>query len=189
MLRRRNQTKTIETTSEALSLANNPDLPPLMNPTMLEASDDLTNLSHLNEPAGMTSVSSGGAALIDLPSPPSHTITVFAEGDIHIQWYCFDSNKSLCSSRFSICSWYGTSICGKAQGDAGSASVCNCGGGLCVSIQHRVRDAFLTSLVICYEVGRTRQLSCRESPVPAKLSARSTSCDILQRENPQINLQ
>ncbi len=28
-------------------------MPPLMNPTMLEASDDLTNLSHLNEPAGM----------------------------------------------------------------------------------------------------------------------------------------
>ena len=28
------------------------DLPPLMNPAMLEASDDLTNLSHLNEPAG-----------------------------------------------------------------------------------------------------------------------------------------
>ena len=27
-------------------------LPPLMNPSMLEASDDLTNLSHLNEPAG-----------------------------------------------------------------------------------------------------------------------------------------
>lgn len=27
-----------------------------MNPTMLEASDDLTNLSHLNEPAGMTIV-------------------------------------------------------------------------------------------------------------------------------------
>jgi myosin heavy subunit len=25
-----------------------------MNPTMLEASDDLTNLSHLNEPAGMS---------------------------------------------------------------------------------------------------------------------------------------
>lgn len=24
-----------------------------MNPAMLEASDDLTNLSHLNEPAGM----------------------------------------------------------------------------------------------------------------------------------------
>jgi myosin-5 len=58
-VRPHNQTKTIEATSEALSLANNPNLPPLMNPTMLEASDDLTNLSHLNEPAGMASVSSG----------------------------------------------------------------------------------------------------------------------------------
>lgn len=47
------QTKTIETTAEALAEDNNPKLPPLMNPTMLEASDDLTNLSHLNEPAGI----------------------------------------------------------------------------------------------------------------------------------------
>lgn len=46
------QTKTVETTLEALSEDNNSNLPPLMNPTMLEASDDLTNLSHLNEPAG-----------------------------------------------------------------------------------------------------------------------------------------
>jgi len=27
-----------------------------MNPSMLEASDDLTNLSHLNEPAGMDDI-------------------------------------------------------------------------------------------------------------------------------------
>ena len=47
------QTKKIETTEEELAEANNSKLPPLMNPTMLEASDDLTNLSHLNEPAGM----------------------------------------------------------------------------------------------------------------------------------------
>jgi len=46
------QTKKIETTEEELAEANNSKLPPLMNPTMLEASDDLTNLSHLNEPAG-----------------------------------------------------------------------------------------------------------------------------------------
>ncbi|EDN90804.1 hypothetical protein SS1G_00204 [Sclerotinia sclerotiorum 1980 UF-70] len=45
------ETKSIETTEEALTEANNASLPPLMNPTMLEASDDLTNLSHLNEPA------------------------------------------------------------------------------------------------------------------------------------------
>ena len=38
----------------ALQDDNNASLPPLMNPAILEASDDLTNLSHLNEPAGMS---------------------------------------------------------------------------------------------------------------------------------------
>jgi len=47
------QSKTIETTQDELQLDNNPNLPPLMNPAMLEASEDLTNLSHLNEPAGL----------------------------------------------------------------------------------------------------------------------------------------
>jgi myosin heavy subunit len=46
------QTKTVEVSVEGLQSGNDPNLPPLMNPTMLEASDDLTNLSHLNEPAG-----------------------------------------------------------------------------------------------------------------------------------------
>ena len=46
------QEKTIETTVAALHDDNNAALPPLMNPAILEASDDLTNLSHLNEPAG-----------------------------------------------------------------------------------------------------------------------------------------
>jgi myosin-5 len=48
------QTKTVDTT--IASLHGDPwtsKLPPLMNPAMLEASDDLTSLSHLNEPAGM----------------------------------------------------------------------------------------------------------------------------------------
>lgn len=34
----------------------NSSLPPLMNPAMLEASDDLTNLSHLNEPAVLQAI-------------------------------------------------------------------------------------------------------------------------------------
>jgi myosin-5 len=46
------QSKKLEVSLEALAKDNDPSLPPLMNPTMLEASDDLTNLSHLNEPAG-----------------------------------------------------------------------------------------------------------------------------------------
>jgi hypothetical protein len=41
------------TTLHGIQTGNDPNLPPLMNPAMLEASDDLTNLSHLNEPAGM----------------------------------------------------------------------------------------------------------------------------------------
>ncbi len=41
------------TTLAALQGDSNSSLPPLMNPAILEASDDLTNLSHLNEPAGM----------------------------------------------------------------------------------------------------------------------------------------
>ncbi|KAI1007044.1 Myosin-2 [Podosphaera aphanis] len=50
------ETKTIETTTSILAEANHPSLPPLMNPAMLEASDDLTNLSHLNEPAVLQAI-------------------------------------------------------------------------------------------------------------------------------------
>ena len=46
------QTREIKTTLADLQ-SDHASLPPLMNPSMLEASDDLTNLSHLNEPAGM----------------------------------------------------------------------------------------------------------------------------------------
>lgn len=46
------QTRVIETTEAALLSGSDASLPPLMNPAMLEASEDLTNLSHLNEPAG-----------------------------------------------------------------------------------------------------------------------------------------
>ncbi|KAK8199579.1 class V myosin-like protein [Phyllosticta capitalensis] len=48
--------KVIETNLETLSNDPNGKLPPLMNPTMLEASDDLTNLSHLNEPAVLQAI-------------------------------------------------------------------------------------------------------------------------------------
>lgn len=47
------QDKEIKVSLAALEKGTDESLPPLMNPTILEASDDLTNLSHLNEPAGM----------------------------------------------------------------------------------------------------------------------------------------
>ncbi|KAI7059455.1 myosin-2 [Hortaea werneckii] len=53
------ETKSIETTLTAMQAednANTSTLPPLMNPAMLEASDDLTNLSHLNEPAVLQAI-------------------------------------------------------------------------------------------------------------------------------------
>ncbi len=43
--------QTIESTEAALRKTHNESLPPLMNPPMFEAAEDLTNLSHLNEAA------------------------------------------------------------------------------------------------------------------------------------------
>ncbi|KAF1985982.1 class V myosin-like protein [Aulographum hederae CBS 113979] len=50
------ETKILELTDAELHDSSNPKLPPLMNPAMLEASDDLTNLSHLNEPAVLQAI-------------------------------------------------------------------------------------------------------------------------------------
>jgi myosin V len=81
------QTKKIETTLEALASDDNSSLPPLMNPTMLEASDDLTNLSHLNEPAGMLYTSREvlvDGILMEAYSPASYQAPVFPKGNIHV---------------------------------------------------------------------------------------------------------
>lgn len=48
--------KTVKVTKAALEDDKDASLPPLMNPAMLEASDDLTNLSHLNEPAVLQAI-------------------------------------------------------------------------------------------------------------------------------------
>ncbi|OJJ48770.1 hypothetical protein ASPZODRAFT_90600 [Penicilliopsis zonata CBS 506.65] len=50
------ESRVIETTQSELQLDNSSSLPPLMNPAMLEASEDLTNLSHLNEPAVLQAI-------------------------------------------------------------------------------------------------------------------------------------
>lgn len=53
LLTQRVQEKQLKLPLATLEKGSDDALPPLMNPTVLEASDDLTNLSHLNEPAGM----------------------------------------------------------------------------------------------------------------------------------------
>ncbi|KAI0199074.1 P-loop containing nucleoside triphosphate hydrolase protein [Astrocystis sublimbata] len=50
------ESKEVVVSVDALQNGNDPTLPPLMNPAMLEASDDLTNLSHLNEPAVLQAI-------------------------------------------------------------------------------------------------------------------------------------
>ncbi|KAI0503290.1 P-loop containing nucleoside triphosphate hydrolase protein [Xylaria bambusicola] len=50
------ETKEVVVSADALQNGNDPSLPPLMNPSMLEASDDLTNLSYLNEPAVLQAI-------------------------------------------------------------------------------------------------------------------------------------
>ncbi|KAK8041200.1 hypothetical protein PG994_014207 [Apiospora phragmitis] len=62
--------KKVELSVEGLESGNDPLLPPLMNPTMLEASDDLTNLSHLNEPAAPAGERWRGGSLADFGFSP-----------------------------------------------------------------------------------------------------------------------
>lgn len=54
---------------------------------MLEASDDLTNLSHLNEPAGRLYILRRvlvDGVLTEAYSPPSYQTTIFAKRDLHV---------------------------------------------------------------------------------------------------------
>lgn len=74
----------METTLAALQDDNNISLPPLMNPAILEASDDLTNLSHLNEPAGGKFWANVHRASLTRSSTPSDQAAILAKGDIHI---------------------------------------------------------------------------------------------------------
>lgn len=64
------QEKEVKIPLATLEKGSDEALPPLMNPTVLEASDDLTNLSHLNEPAGMDLVPQKPQLAVLLLTPP-----------------------------------------------------------------------------------------------------------------------
>lgn len=51
-----NKEQTFTSTLAELASTDNAELPPLRNPPMLEATEDLTNLSYLNEPAVLHSI-------------------------------------------------------------------------------------------------------------------------------------
>jgi hypothetical protein len=93
---------------------------------MLEASDDLTNLSHLNEPAGMHTSHSEMADSDTAYSAPSDQAEIFTKGDLHIFRYRPDCYESLCSSRLAICTWNGSGICWETTSQSSATFVCNC---------------------------------------------------------------
>jgi len=125
--------RTVETTLAALENDGNASLPPLMNPTILEASDDLTNLSHLNEPAGkIPPLYALLTELMKMHSPASNQAAVFAERNLHIQRHRPYSHKSLCASRVTLRSRYGPGLRRQRETIASSSSFRHRGGSLCV---------------------------------------------------------
>lgn len=114
-----------------------------MNPTILEASDDLTNLSHLNEPAGKDSLLQHHhmSLLMVGNSVTSYQAALCAKGNLHIFWNCPHCNESVCSRRLALRAWNGAGLRRQAAPDTSPAFVCNCRGGFCV------RQTFF-----CYQV-------------------------------------
>jgi hypothetical protein len=121
------QTKSVETTEAALQDGSDSSLPPLMNPTILEASEDLTNLSHLNEPAGNYQAPSFTEADADLfRSPASNQITIFPKRDLYIFRNRPDSHEPVRTSRFIIRTPDGASVCRKAACLPSTSSIRHC---------------------------------------------------------------
>ena len=116
--------------------------PPLMNPAMLEASEDLTNLSHLNEPAGKKC---GRIAQLPSLTPCSfagYQIAILTERNLYLQWYCVDRNKSLRQSRLALCPSDGTGLCREATCFPSAASLRYRRGSFCVRVPYLYKTFF-----------------------------------------------
>lgn len=125
------QTKSVQVSVEALASGVDPALPPLMNPAMLEASDDLTNLSHLNEPAGVYNYQHHSLSLLvielqltghNFHSPTSYPTPICTEGNLHIQRHRPHRDKSVRKSGLVIRARHGSGIRGKAKSHASTTS-------------------------------------------------------------------
>src|SRR5690606_22823926 len=101
-------------------------IPPLMNPPILEATDDLTMLSHLNEPAGIGIPDTGTYTGTDESySASSHQVTICQTGNLHIF-----GNRPYCHKPFRprglpLRPWPSPSILWKAKRRSRPAFVCD----------------------------------------------------------------
>lgn len=146
------QSTTIETTQTELQEETSPNLPPLMNPTMLEASEDLTNLSHLNEPAGLYTSRCRPSSLLTQPSATGHKTAVYPERDIYLQRYRLDRNQPLREGGLPLCSTNGASVCWETSCLASATSIRDRGRGIRVRSSPIVRLAHL--LTCCSDMQR-----------------------------------
>lgn len=128
------QSKTVETTLAELQVPNNPSLPPLMNPAMLEASEDLTNLSHLNEPAGKKRGRIAKRPSLTPCSSAGYQIAILTERNLYIQRNCADRNESLRQSRLALCPSDGTGVCREATCFPSAPSLRYRRGSFCVRV-------------------------------------------------------
>lgn len=90
---------------------------------MLEASEDLTNLSHLNEPAGKRHARIAEWSSLTFNSSAGYQIAIFTKRNLYIQWYRVDRNKSLRPGGLALCTSDGTGLCWKATCFPSSASL------------------------------------------------------------------
>ena len=110
-----------------------------MNPAILEASDDLTNLSHLNEPAGRSKACHLHPYRLTICSPPGHTVTVFPKRDLHVQRHRPHCNQSIREGGLSLRTGNGSSVRGKATVFTVAPPVRDRRGGILVSYMSPVR--------------------------------------------------
>lgn len=90
-----------ESTITAINKANGSMLPPLRNPPKMEYTDDLTNLSYLNEPAGKTTKYVTSNQIVQQPIKICHYFIsikyyknkIYAAFDLHLLWNCIDCRK------------------------------------------------------------------------------------------------
>ena len=166
-----------------------------MNPAMLEASDDLTNLSHLNEPAGTCALKSSQFLVSSTHSPiVLHAIRLrYAQNEIYtysgivliatnpfarvdslyepgmIQIYAGKQRASQAPHLFAIAEEAFTWV--------SRAHIC-----------HHTQHTDTRGIVTCSAIPKTRQWLYQASRERARLSAQSTLCGTLQHAKHQINL-